>query len=202
MSKRGMDVAAGVCTWPSLTLPLTRYERATAGTYLQIWFQGTNLKYLSTGDLTGIFLLLRKGEKHENSSLRLRVGTGEKMTEGKPHPQDLPDTIKLVGSAVLCLVAQSCPTLCNPMNCSPPGSSVHGDSPGKNTRVGCHALLCGFPTQGSNPGLPRCRQILYHLSHQEGLPSKTWFFYCWGDGLKALRVTDIIINVKYNTFIY
>ena len=68
---------------------------------------------------------------------------------------------------LLCLAAQSCPTLCNPMDCSPPGSSVHGDSPGKNIRVGCHALLQGiFPTQGLNPGLPHCRQILYHLSHQ------------------------------------
>ena len=41
------------------------------------------------------------------------------------------------------------------MDCSMPGSSVHGDSPGKNTGVGCHFLLQGiFPTQGSNPGLP------------------------------------------------
>ena len=49
---------------------------------------------------------------------------------------------------------QSCLTLCDPMDCSPPGSSVHGDSPGKNTGVGCHALLQGiFPTQGSNLGL-------------------------------------------------
>ena len=56
--------------------------------------------------------------------------------------------------SVLCLVTQSCPTLWDPMHCSPPGSSVHGDSPGKNTGVGCHALLQGiFPTQGSNPGL-------------------------------------------------
>ena len=39
------------------------------------------------------------------------------------------------------------------MDCSPPDSSVHGDSPGKNTGVGCHALLHGiFPTQGLNPG--------------------------------------------------
>ena len=39
--------------------------------------------------------------------------------------------------------------------------------PGKNTGVGCHALLQGiFPTQGLNPGLLHCRQILYHLSHQ------------------------------------
>ena len=43
------------------------------------------------------------------------------------------------------LAAQSCLTLCNPMDCSLPGSSVHGDSPGKNTGVDCHSLL-----QGSN----------------------------------------------------
>ena len=68
---------------------------------------------------------------------------------------------------MLCLAAQSCPTLCNPMDCCPSDSSVHGDSPGKNTRVGCHALLRTiFPTQGLNPGLQHCRQFLYHLSHQ------------------------------------
>ena len=44
---------------------------------------------------------------------------------------------------VLCLAAQSCLTLCDPMNCSPPGSSVHGDSPGKAAGVGCHAFLQG-----------------------------------------------------------
>ena len=76
-------------------------------------------------------------------------------------------TRNLVRSSVLCLVAQSCLTLCNPMDCSLPGFFVHGDSPGKNTGVGCHALLQGiFPTQGSNPGFLHCRQILYHLSHQ------------------------------------
>ena len=42
---------------------------------------------------------------------------------------------------------------CSPMDCTPPGSSVH-DFPGKNTGVGCHFLLQGiFPTQGSNPCL-------------------------------------------------
>ena len=46
---------------------------------------------------------------------------------------------------------ESCPTLCDPMEHSSPGSSVHGDSPGKNTGVGCHALLQGiFLTQGWN----------------------------------------------------
>ena len=54
-----------------------------------------------------------------------------------------------------------------PMDCGPPGSSVHGDSPSKNTGVGCHDLLQNiFPTQGSNLDLLHCTQILYQLSHQ------------------------------------
>ena len=62
--------------------------------------------------------------------------------------------------------AQSCPTLCNPTDCSLLGSSIHPwDFPGKSTRVGCHFLLQGkFPTQGSYPGLQHYRQLL--------LPSK------------------------------
>ena len=77
------------------------------------------------------------------------------------------DKITLILCTLLCLVAQSCLTLWDPMDCSPSGSSVHGDSPAKNTGVGCHALLQGiFPTQGSNPNLLCCRQILYQLSHQ------------------------------------
>ena len=49
---------------------------------------------------------------------------------------------------------KSCPTLFESNGCHPSGSSVHGDSPGKNTGVGCHALLQGiYPTQGSNPSL-------------------------------------------------
>ena len=53
-------------------------------------------------------------------------------------------------------VTQSCPTLCDPMNC-----------PGQNTGVGSFSLLWRiFPTQGSNPGLPLCGRILYQLSHK------------------------------------
>ena len=49
---------------------------------------------------------------------------------------------------------QLCPTLCDPMDCSLSGSSVHGDSPGRNTGVGCRAILQGiFLTQGLNPHL-------------------------------------------------
>ena len=54
------------------------------------------------------------------------------------------------------------------MDCSPPGSFVHGNSPVKNTGVGYHALLQGiFPTQGLNTGLLHFGQILYCLSLRE-----------------------------------
>ena len=79
--------------------------------------------------------------------------------------------------AVLCLAAQSCLTLW-PCRRSLPGSSVHGDSLGKNTGVGWHALLQGtLPTQGLNPGLPHCRQIIYQLSHQGSPRILEWVAY-------------------------
>ena len=62
-----------------------------------------------------------------------------------------------------CSVTQLCPTLCDPMDYGPSGSSVHG---GKNTGVGYCALLKDiFLTQVSNPGLLRCMWILHCLSH-------------------------------------
>ena len=69
-------------------------------------------------------------------------------------------------------VAQWYLTLCDPLGCSPPGSSVHGDSPGENTGVGCHALL-----QGSSQ--PRDRTQVSHiageflLSEPPGKPKNT-----------------------------
>ena len=74
--------------------------------------------------------------------------------------------------------AQSCPPLCEAMDCSLQGSSVHGDSPGKNIGVGCHFLLHGiFLTQGSNPCLFRIlidRHILYHWATWEGSSIPNW----------------------------
>ena len=74
----------------------------------------------------------------------------------------------LVWTHIACVHAKSlqlCPTLCDPMDCSPSGFSVHGDSPGKNTGVGCHALLQGiFPTKGLNLrllGLLLWQEVLY-----------------------------------------
>ena len=64
-------------------------------------------------------------------------------------------------------VAQSCPTLCDPTDYRT-RLLCPWDSPGGNSAVGCHFLLQGiFPTQGSNPCLLHCRQILYHLSYRE-----------------------------------
>ena len=68
---------------------------------------------------------------------------------------------------VLCLVAQSFLTLRDPVDCGLLDSSVHGDSPGKNTRMGYYALLQGiFPTQGSTWGLLHAKWILYQLNYQ------------------------------------
>ena len=81
-----------------------------------------------------------------------------------------PTASAVVRNSSLVLVTQSCLTLCDPMNCSPPGCSF----PGKNTRVGSHSFLQKiFPTQGSNLGLSHCRQILsLPLSHQGLLSHK------------------------------
>ena len=68
------------------------------------------------------------------------------------------------------------------------GSSAHGDSSGKNTGVGFHAVLQGiFPTLGSNWGLLHCRWILYHLSHQ-GIPRiLEWVAYSFSRGSSQPR---------------
>ena len=58
----------------------------------------------------------------------------------------------------VCLVAQLCPTLCDPMDYSSPGSSVPGDSPGKNTGVSCRALLQGGCSQ------PRDRTCIFRVA--------------------------------------
>ena len=94
----------------------------------------------------------------------------------QPHPWDSPGKNIGVGCHFLlqCIkvkseseVAQSCLTLRDRMNCSLPGTSIHGIFQarvlGKNTGVGCHFLLQGiFPTQGSNP------QLLHFLHWQVG----------------------------------
>ena len=83
----------------------------------------------------------------------------ELYTRNQQHADAFSRPIFNVTQSILCLVAQSCPTLFDPMDYSPLGSRVYGDSPGKNTGVGCHALFQGiFLTQGSNT----CLSCLLH----------------------------------------
>ena len=65
--------------------------------------------------------------------------------------QSIYTVILLYHTRLTYVYAQSCPTLCNPMDCSPLGSSCPWNFPGKNTGVDCHFLLQGiFPAQGTN----------------------------------------------------
>ena len=68
----------------------------------------------------------------------------------------------------MCIKFQWYLTLCDSMDCSPPGSLVHGDSPGKNTGVGCHALPSRGSSQPRDPTQVSHTEggwIPYHLSH-------------------------------------
>ena len=77
----------------------------------------------------------------------------------------------------------SCVFLCETLWTVPTRLPCPWDSPGKNTGVGCHALLQGiFPTQGLNPGPPHCRRILYRLSRQGSPPSILLSPQCFGKG--------------------
>ena len=89
--------------------------------------------------------------------------------------------------AMLCLVTLSCPTLYDPMDwvCSPPGFSVHGASPGRNTGVGCHALLQGtFATQVSHIAggfftVWANREAVSHPSGCERVPISLQFWFAF-----------------------
>ena len=64
-------------------------------------------------------------------------------------------------------IAQLCLTVCDLLDCSLPGSSLHGILQARVLEWVAISFSRGiFPTYGSNPGLPHCRQMLYRLSHQ------------------------------------
>ena len=70
------------------------------------------------------------------------------------------------------LVVQSYLTLCEPMDCSPPDSSVHGISQARILEWDAISFSRGSSrdqSQRSNPGLLHCRQFLYHVSHEGSL---------------------------------
>ena len=81
-------------------------------------------------------LLMKVKEESEKVGLKLNIHKTKIMASGPIASWQIDgETMQKMTEL------QSCLTLCDPMDCSLPGSSVHGDSPGKNTGVGCHALL-------------------------------------------------------------
>ena len=82
--------------------------------------------------------------------LHCQAGSLPLAPPGKPHSQFMCESRSVVSDSL-----------------HPHGLYSPWNSPGQNTGVGSLSLLQGiFPTQGSNPGLPHCRQILYQLSHK------------------------------------
>ena len=92
--------------------------------------------------------------------------------------------IQYRGIHMMCLVAQLCPVLCDPMDCNPPDSSVHGDSPGKNTGVGCHTLLQGS-SQPRNWTQSPALQV--DSSHQGSPRILEWVAYPFSRGYSSPR---------------
>ena len=90
------------------------------------------------------------------------------------------------------LVTQSCPTLCHPMDCSPPGSFVHGIF---QARI-LEWMPCPPPEDLPNPGIestfPAMGGRFLPLSHQRSLKSSNWWLYTW----PFLRPIDFINNTK------
>ena len=80
------------------------------------------------------------------------------------------------------------------MNCSQPGSSVHGILQARILEWFAMPPSRGpsLPTQGLNPGLPHCRQILYHLSHQGSIISHQLSFEQrpLGSGMREYEILD------------
>ena len=84
--------------------------------------------------------------------------------------------------AVLCLVSHWCSTLWDPMDYSPPGSSVHGDSLARILEWVAMSSSRGSSQPRDQTGLPHCRRILYHLSHQGSPWMLEWVAYPFSRG--------------------
>ena len=124
----------------SLALPLHRLETATAGLHLH-W-----------------------GEKNQLSSVAPSTLAPNSLTSTQP--LTMPKHWGQSGTSSEVLVTQLCSSLCDSMDCSLPGSSVHGILQGRILEwVAIPFSRRIFLTQGSNPHLSHCRQILNCLSH-------------------------------------
>ena len=103
--------------------------------------------------------------------------------------------IKLTLAAVCAQLLQYCPTLCDPMDCSLPGSSCPWNSPGKSTGVGCHVLLQGiFLTQGFHAplGMSPAQQAESLLLSHPGSPAPISIFPIMHNGSNMIEVCVLI----------
>ena len=99
------------------------------------------------------FIELCKPLRHDNAVIH----------EGDKCWRDQEETEYMEGEGE---VTQSCPTLCDPMDCSPPGSSIHGIFQARVLELVATSFYKGSSQPRLNSGLLHCRQTLYHLSHQ------------------------------------
>ena len=77
------------------------------------------------------------------------------------------------------------------------------NSPGQSTGVSTLSLLQGiFPTQGSNPGIPHCRQILYQLSHKGSPRILEWVAYVFSSGSSLPRNQTRVYCIAGGLIIY
>ena len=94
----------------------------------------------------------------------------------------------------MCEVAHLCATLCNPVDCSLPGSSIHGIFQPRVLEWVAISFSRGiFLIQGSNPDLSHCRQMLYRLSHQ-GSNSKKYSLFIWNSNLTQYPLVSWILG--------
>ena len=122
----------------------------------------------SDAHTTDVYLSFSQRSYSPRSYIEKKCLSGVVKTMLSLSPKTIPFDSTLQGESES-EVAQSCLTLCDPMACSLPCFLVHGIFKAKSSGVGCHSLLQEiFPTQGLNPGLPHCRQMLYRLSHLHG----------------------------------
>ena len=114
-------------------------------------------------------LLYRQGNYSSETASHFPKAT-QLGSSGTRTPCSLALLLITMKREVKVLAPQSCPTLFDPMDCSPPGSSIYGVLQARILEWVAIPFSRGFLlTQGLNPSLPHCQQILYHVSHQGNL---------------------------------
>ena len=116
----------------------------------------------------------------EATLIPLKYHERKQNTENIPEKQLFQDKVKVK-------VAQWCPTLCNPMDCILPGSSVHGLLQARILEWVAIPFCRESPKQELNWGLQHCKWILYQLSHQESPRILEWVAYPFSRGSSLPR---------------